>query len=183
MVIRVMFYKSCFALDGTTLAFGAYDLYPFMGCKTGQQIVKLDGHSYYVNSISFSPDGLHQHLVVEIGLSVYGMLRQDNKKQNQKSVSLLMVVYQHPVVEITISVYGMLRSDNKLKLNSHTNMVNTVCFSPDGTTLLSGSGDKSNSLWEVKPGQYSNKSTSKKQLQQIIKLPQIPIQKPKEVQS
>ncbi|CAD8159464.1 unnamed protein product [Paramecium octaurelia] len=56
-----------------------------------------------------------------ITLSVYGMLRQDNKKHNQmvirkqfyQFVSLLMELHQHLVVMITLSVSGMLRQDNK----------------------------------------------------------------------
>ncbi|CAD8192316.1 unnamed protein product [Paramecium octaurelia] len=64
---------------------------------------------------------LHQHLVVQISLSVYGMLRQDNKKPNQmviqmgliQFVTLLMVLYQHLVVMIGLSVYGMQKHQRK----------------------------------------------------------------------
>ncbi|CAD8117230.1 unnamed protein product [Paramecium primaurelia] len=38
-------------------------------------------------------------------------------------------------------------------LNVHRGCVNSVCFSPDGNTLASGSNDKSLRLWNVKTGQ------------------------------
>ncbi|CAD8196118.1 unnamed protein product [Paramecium octaurelia] len=64
---------------------------------------------------------LHQHLVVGITLSVYGMLRQDNKKPNQmaihqdfiQSISLLMEIHQHLVVMITLFVFGMQKHQRK----------------------------------------------------------------------
>ncbi|CAK90344.1 unnamed protein product (macronuclear) [Paramecium tetraurelia] len=39
------------------------------------------------------------------------------------------------------------------KLNGHSGTINTLCFSPDGTTLASGSDDISIRLWDVKTGQ------------------------------
>ncbi|CAD8193556.1 unnamed protein product [Paramecium octaurelia] len=64
---------------------------------------------------------LHQHLVVMISLSAYGMLRQDNKKPNQmvihqqfiQFVTLLMVLLQHLVVMITLFVFGMQKHQRK----------------------------------------------------------------------
>ena len=38
------------------------------------------------------------------------------------------------------------------KLEGHREHVNSVCFSPDGKTLASGSGDKSVRLWDVATG-------------------------------
>ncbi|CAD8169349.1 unnamed protein product [Paramecium pentaurelia] len=42
------------------------------------------------------------------------------------------------------------------ELNGHTNIVNFVCFSPDGNILASGSTDESIRLWDVKTGQLKN---------------------------
>ncbi|CAD8215579.1 unnamed protein product [Paramecium octaurelia] len=151
---------------------------------------------------------LHQHLVVQISLSIYGMLKQENNMPNQmviqvlffQFVTLLMVLHQHLVVMISPSVYGMLRQDNKkpnqivinmqfyqfvtllmvlhqrlvvmislfrlwdvktgqqkAKLDGHQYAVNSICYSPDGTTLASGSDDKSIRLWDVKTGQQKAK--------------------------
>ncbi|CAD8207967.1 unnamed protein product [Paramecium octaurelia] len=54
-------------------------------------------------------------------LSVYGMLKQDNKKPDQMVIleqliqfaTLLIVLHQYLVAQISLSVYGMLRQDNK----------------------------------------------------------------------
>ncbi|CAD8120171.1 unnamed protein product [Paramecium sonneborni] len=43
------------------------------------------------------------------------------------------------------------------KLDGHSNWIQSVCFSPDKTTLASGSGDKSIRLWDVKTGQQKAK--------------------------
>ena len=38
-------------------------------------------------------------------------------------------------------------------MNGHRGKVNSVCFSPDGTTVASGSCDESIRLWDVKTGE------------------------------
>ncbi|CAD8099983.1 unnamed protein product [Paramecium sonneborni] len=43
------------------------------------------------------------------------------------------------------------------KIEGHTNCVYSVCFSPDGNTLASGSEDYSVRLWDVKTGQQKAK--------------------------
>jgi WD40 repeat protein len=35
-------------------------------------------------------------------------------------------------------------------LEGHTEVVNTVCFSPDGTKLASGAGEPSFKIWNMK---------------------------------
>ncbi|CAD8213828.1 unnamed protein product [Paramecium octaurelia] len=43
------------------------------------------------------------------------------------------------------------------KIDDHSTTVRSFCFSPDGTTLASGSSDMSISLWDVKTGQQKAK--------------------------
>ncbi|CAD8169269.1 unnamed protein product [Paramecium pentaurelia] len=50
-----------------------------------------------------------------------------------------------------------LRIQESLQLEGHSDQVVTVCFSPNGTTLASGSEDKSIRLWDVKTGQQKFK--------------------------
>ncbi|CAD8089123.1 unnamed protein product [Paramecium primaurelia] len=50
-----------------------------------------------------------------------------------------------------------LRIPELNQLNGHTSMVLSVCFSPDGNILASGSSDKSTCRWDVKTGQQKAK--------------------------
>jgi WD40 repeat protein len=42
---------------------------------------------------------------------------------------------------------------NSLTFAGHTNPINTVAFSPDGKTILSGSGDTTIKLWNSETGE------------------------------
>ncbi|CAD8104198.1 unnamed protein product [Paramecium sonneborni] len=50
-----------------------------------------------------------------------------------------------------------LRINEQLQMNGHSQVVKTICFSPDGTTLASGSNDQSIRLWDAKTGQQKAK--------------------------
>lgn len=40
----------------------------------------------------------------------------------------------------------------EFKLYGHSNSINSLCFSPDGTTLASGSDDNTIIFWDLKTG-------------------------------
>ncbi|CAD8058016.1 unnamed protein product [Paramecium primaurelia] len=46
---------------------------------------------------------------------------------------------------------------NQNKSNCHSDYGKSVCFSPDGNTLVSGSNDGSFLLWDVQKGQQKAK--------------------------
>ncbi|CAD8129625.1 unnamed protein product [Paramecium sonneborni] len=82
---------------------------------------QLKGHRGLIQSVCFSPDGTTLASVAQMSLSIYGIQRQDIKKQNcmviviqfNQHASLLMVLYQQLVAQISLFVYGMLKQGNK----------------------------------------------------------------------
>ncbi|CAD8215601.1 unnamed protein product [Paramecium octaurelia] len=99
-------------------------------------------------------------------LSVYGMLRQDNKKPNQMVIhmSVNSICYSLDGTTLasgsadnSIRLWDVETGQQKAKLDGHSDCVRTICYSPDGTTLASGSLGNSIRLWDVKTGQQNAK--------------------------
>ena len=62
-------------------------------------------------------------------------------------------------VRITPSVCGMRTRGGPLHtLDGHTDWVNSLSFSPDGTTVASGSYDDTARLWDANTGGHSARS-------------------------
>ena len=125
-----------------------------------QHIAALEGHTRYVRSVAFSPDGStlasgsqdsttklwdvgtrrniatikHTHLVRSVAFSSDGATLAVGS--NSKAVEL----------------WDVATGRNTATLSGHTNFVNSVSFSPDGTTVASGSQDRSIKLWDIATG-------------------------------
>ncbi|CAD8131303.1 unnamed protein product [Paramecium sonneborni] len=81
-----------------------------------------------------------------------------------QSAFRLIEQIQYLVVEITLSVSGIFKQDNK-KPNQ---MVIVICFSPDSSTLASGSSDNSIRLWDINTRQqFSTLNQKHKNLAQF----------------
>jgi len=122
----------------------------------------LVGHSNWVLSVAFSPDG--KLLASGSGDST---VRLWEVATGQEITTLLG--HNHAVNAVAFSPDGKLLAsgsgDNNIKLwnvvtgqeittlAGHTDAVSSVVFSPDGKLLASGSGDSTVRLWEVATGQ------------------------------
>ncbi|CAD8055015.1 unnamed protein product [Paramecium primaurelia] len=123
---------------------------------------KLDGHSGYVSSVCFSPDGTK----LASGSWDNTIRLQDVKTGKQKvkfhgNTSYVLSVCFSPDgstlasggTNNSINFWDVQTGNQKAQLNGHNGLVYSVCFSPDGQTLASGSGDNLIWLWDVKTGQ------------------------------
>jgi WD40 repeat protein/nitrous oxidase accessory protein NosD len=123
--------------------------------------VSLTGHTNWVNSVAFSPDGR---------LLASGSRDYTIKLWEVATGSLVRTLEGHTnwVNSVAFSPDGRLlasgSSDRTIKLwevasgslvrtlSGHTSDVNSVAFSPDGRLLASGSDDRTIKLWEVATG-------------------------------
>jgi WD40 repeat protein len=91
--------------------------------------VSLTGHTDWVNSVAFSPDGR---------LLASGSCGQRDSGGN--------------CIQGEIKLWEVATGSLVRTLSGHTNWVNSVAFSPDGRLLASGSSDRTIKLWEVATG-------------------------------
>ena len=60
--------------------------------------------------------------------------------------SLVVALYSNPKC---LQIYDINRRHALKTFEGHSGAVNSVCFSPDGSLILSGSDDKTIKLWET----------------------------------
>jgi WD40 repeat protein len=127
----------------------------------GKLLQTLKGHSSWVNSVAYSPDGQ---------TVASGSWDKTIKLWNVKTGNLLQTLKGHSssVNSVAYSPDGQtlasgngdktiklwnVKTGNLLQtLTGHSSSVSSVAYSPDGQTLASGSGDKTIKLWNVKTG-------------------------------
>ncbi len=127
----------------------------------GSLLRTLTGHSYFVESVAFSPDGL---------LLASGSADMTIKIWRLSDGSLINTLTGHSYIveSVAFSPDGSLLAsgsgDNTIKLwrvtegslirtlEGHSLGVESISFSPDGLLLASGSMDQSIKLWRVSDG-------------------------------
>ncbi|RKU28056.1 hypothetical protein C6497_10000 [Candidatus Poribacteria bacterium] len=130
--------------------------------ETGRQVKTLKGHTSYVESIAFSPDG---HTLVSG--SQKGNIRFWHVKTGKHEKTLDL--HNESITSITFSQNGQILAygshngtvslldvntyENIKTFTGHIDEVQTLTFSPDGQTLASISIDGTLRLWNVPTGQ------------------------------
>ena len=140
----------CFSPDGATILSGSGDktLKLWRTCD-GSLINTLNGHTDYVQQPHF-------HLGSHITQVMCCCFSPDGS-------TILSCAYDK-----TLKLWRTRDGSLISTLNGHTNYVTTTsswfsftqvtccCFSPDGSTILSGSGDKTLKLWRTRDGSFSS---------------------------
>ena len=125
-----------FCADGTRIASGCRDgKVKLWDAGESQESLTLKGHTQPIWGLSFSPDG---------------------KRIASASGANNGTIYLPPDANTTegvVKVWDAVTGLETLTLNGHGDSVNCVAFSPDGSTIASGSHDTSVKVWDAATGQ------------------------------
>ena len=160
------------------LGLAAYRLSPsaetrgsLLSAVADRYATRLTGHTGYVNSVAFTPDG---HTLATGSADKTARL-WDVSDPHHPSLLSTIAGHSNAVNSVAFSPDGRILAtggaDNNARLSDvsdphhpsllttltgHTNGVDSVAFSPDGHTLATGSLDKTARLWDISDPRHSS---------------------------
>jgi sugar lactone lactonase YvrE len=162
-----------FSPDGRTLASASWDkTLKLWDMPSGRELRTFTGHTEHANSVAFSPDG---HTLVsgsgDTTLKLWDVASgQELRTLNGHTTSVNSVAFSPdgrmlasgggthfigggPIKRVSELKLWVAASGRELRtLTGHTDIVDSVTFSPDGRMLGSGSADTALKLWDVASG-------------------------------
>ena len=153
-------YEIAYSPDGTRLAVASSIGIWIYDADTGEELSLLTGHTLYVFSVSFSPDGAtlasgSGDETVRLWDVATGTLKATLTGHTWAVSSVSFspdgATLASGSGDETVRLWDVATGTLKATLTGHTWAVSSVSFSPDGATLAS-SGDEAVRLWDVATG-------------------------------
>ena len=146
---------------GAPWASGSFREIRLWDTVTGTHIRTLTGHTDWVNSVAFSPDG--NTIASGSGdktVRLWDAATGENTRTLTDHTDWVNSVAFSPDGNTiasggrdkTVRLRDAATGENTRTLTDHTDWVNSVVFSPDGSTIASGGRDKTVRLWDVDTG-------------------------------
>ena len=149
---------------GGTLAKGYYGYVYFWTIDTGEKIQTIQGHSRYITSLAFSPDGKYLVTGSQDKTAILWDRSTDKEIRTFKGHSELRSAVEAVSFSTdgnyivtgsedgAVELWNLPTGKRTRTLVAHAKAVSSVAFSPDGKYLVTGSRDATAKLWEVASG-------------------------------